>query len=736
MVKSIIVFGTVVLLVVAGCGTGSSEPTPSPVPPTAAPVASGEPEPTATVQPAAELSDEALLDRAIAAVEALNQAGSLEFSKEIAYGGRTQVVINGTLAQDQTSRQKVTDRGTLVAAGGKRDARVERKQADTFTDTLNGTEQKWQRTKELRLVDGTFYVSGTISGPSLEWFAVPQGWIEADGAVSLLPWTGLDGTALEQVREQLKGDTVPFLFGWEPGELRSILSKTLVSIAQGSRTLDDGRQVETIELKLSRDALRVLATGVKFDNPINYAALQTISGTPVTATFLLDGAGSLVGWERKISATVENLKVGQNEGVPDGTVIAADLSETEISQVEPVDPASAAVTAPGPAEMAQLPAYSGKAGSTAVPFPTLDKLLAALQTAASSGQVDPVWDQITAFKLMPLIYGDIAVFLYRGGAKQVDWSGDWSGITAPPGRQLGSTDLWVTAAPLPHDARLEYLISLGGQQQIVDPLNPLTETGGLGTKSVVEMPGYVTPDFTEPHDGVPAGALTGDLTIASQKLGYDVNYRVYTPAGYAPDKVTAGLAVIYVTDGQDFLQFGRMQVILDNLIADGTIEPIIAVFIDPRDTVTGENLREKQFRNNPDYEAFITGELVPAIDAAYKTDPSPDARAIMGASYGGYFGAYFGPRHSDLFHLIGMLSPVVSWDRTVLDAWQTADRLPLKLFEAVGAIGDVVGDARQLKAVLEAKGYPLTYIEVNGGHSYGTWRGVLDDLLITFFAKE
>jgi len=730
MLKSMLVVGAVVTLVVAGCGTSPAEPTPSPAPPTATAVPA-----TATAQATAELSDEALLDRVMAAVEALNQAGSLEFSKEITNFGRTKIVINGTLAQDQTSSQKLTDRGTLVAAAGKRNVRVDRKQDEAFTDTLAGSEQQWQRTREMRLVDGTFYVSGTLSGPSLEWFAVPQGWIEANGTVGLLPWTGLDGTALEQVRERLKGDTVPFLFGWEPNELRSILSKTLVSIAQGSRALEDGRVVETIQMKLSRDALRVLATGVKFDNPINYAALQTIHGTPLTVTFLLDDVGSLVGWEREISGTVENLTVGQNEGVPDGTVVNADLSETEISRVEPVDAASAAVSAPDPAEMAQLPAYSGKSGATAVPFPTLDKLLAALETAASSGQVDPVWDPITAFQQMPLIYGDIAVFLYRGDAKQVDWSGDWSGITAPPGRQLGSTDLWVTVAPLPHDARLEYLISLGGQQQIVDPLNPLTETGGLGTKSVVEMPGYVAPDFAQPHDGVLAGALTGDLTIASQKLGYAVNYRVYTPAGYAPDKATAGLPVIYVTDGQDFLQFGQMQVILDNLIAEGKIKPIIAVFIDPRDTVTGENLREKQFVNNPDYGAFITEELVPAIDAAYNTDLSPDARAIMGASYGGYFGAYFGPRHSDIFHLVGMLSPVVSRDWTVLDAWRTADRLPLKLFEAVGAIGDVAGDARQLKAVLEAKGYPLTYIEVNGGHSYGTWRGLLDDLLITFFGK-
>jgi enterochelin esterase-like enzyme len=736
MAKVILMVGVLLALLVAACGTGSPESKPSPAPPTAA-VATDVPEPaTPAAVPTAELSDEALLDRAMKAVEALNGASSLEFSKETTGGGQTTVVVNGKPAQQQSSSQKVADRGTLVVTGGKRGARLERTRSDIYSDLLAGSQQEWQRNQEMRLVDGTFYISGTISGPSLEWLPSPQGWIKANTIAGLLPWTGLDWAAVDQTRERMQGETVPFLFGWKPSELRSILSKTLAGITRGSRTLEDGRAVETIQMKLKKDALRALAEGIKFDNPVNYAAFQMISGTPATVTFLLDAAGNLVGWERDIYASVQDLKVGQNEGLPDGSVVSGSLSETAVGRLASIGGPVSAVTAPNPAEMAKLPAYSGGSQGGEVPFSTLDKLIEALETAASSDKVDPLWNQILAFKQMPLIYGDIALFLYRGDAARVDWSGDWSSIVSSAGHRLGKTSLWMAAAPLPADARLEYQIVLGGQDYILDPLNPLVETGGLGSKSVVEMPDYVAPDFVRPRDDVPPGALTDNLTIASQKLGYAVNYRVYTPAGYAPDAQTAGLPAIYVTDGQDFLQFGKMQVILDNLIADGKIEPIIAVFIDPRDTATGQNLREKQFLNNPDYGAFIAEELVPAIDAAFKTDPSADARAILGASYGGYLGAYFAPRHFDLFHLIGILSPVVSYDPTVLDAWQQADRLPLKIFVAVGAIGDVVNDARQLRAVLEAKGYPLQYIEANGGHSYGTWRGVLDDLLIYFFGKE
>jgi len=40
-----------------------------------------------------------------------------------------------------------------------------------------------------------------------------------------------------------------------------------------------------------------------------------------------------------------------------------------------------------------------------------------------------------------------------------------------------------------------------------------------------------------------------------------------------------------------------------------------------------------------------------------------------------------------------------------------------------------------MKKILEQKEYPLKYIEVNEGHSWGNWRGLLDDMLIYFFGK-
>ena len=38
-----------------------------------------------------------------------------------------------------------------------------------------------------------------------------------------------------------------------------------------------------------------------------------------------------------------------------------------------------------------------------------------------------------------------------------------------------------------------------------------------------------------------------------------------------------------------------------------------------------------------------------------------------------------------------------------------------------------------MKGLLEEKGYPLHYVEVNEGHSWGNGRALIDDPLLFFF---
>jgi len=60
--------------------------------------------------------------------------------------------------------------------------------------------------------------------------------------------------------------------------------------------------------------------------------------------------------------------------------------------------------------------------------------------------------------------------------------------------------------------------------------------------------------------------------------------------------------------------------------------------------------------SNSQYETYVCSELVPWIDARYKTIASPKGRGITGLSMGGHGGMYLALRHPDLFGVGGSMS--------------------------------------------------------------------------------
>ncbi len=370
-----------------------------------------------------------------------------------------------------------------------------------------------------------------------------------------------------------------------------------------------------------------------------------------------------------------------------------------------------------------------------------------LEAVVASGEaaaLDAFWQVLKDANQIPFAHGDSVAFLYRRAANQVAWNGDfngWGGVqeVASEGTRLGGSDMWILEHTFPADARIDYKIVRNGSDWILDPDNPLEQWSGFGPNSELRMPGYLYPQETLRRPDVPHGAFTGALRFSSARLGYDVHYRVYTPAGY---DTLAGLPTVYVTDGQEYAddRLGSMIVVLDNIIADGLIPPVLAVFVDPREPGNaGNNRRQSQYADDPEpFAAFLAEELVPSIDSTYRTDPSPEHRAILGTSLGGIFSAYLGAAHPDVFRCIGIHSPAFSYDTgrnqdRVYQMYAEAEKLPLTIFMSTGTLYDTQSGAHRMKVLFEQKGYPLHYLEVNEGHSWGNWRALIDDPLRLFF---
>lgn len=303
-----------------------------------------------------------------------------------------------------------------------------------------------------------------------------------------------------------------------------------------------------------------------------------------------------------------------------------------------------------------------------------------------------------------------------------------------PGSRLGSSNVWIRRESFPEDARLDYKFVRNGSQWILDPGNPLRQRGGFGDNSEIRMPAYVPSPWVDRMSSRPNGSYSSARTLASTNLGYTVTYRVYTPPGYESGALD-NLPVIYVTDGHEYAddQTGSMRIVLDNLIAEDAIEPVVAVFIDPR--VGGSNRRASQYVENPDFAAFVADELVPVIDGAYRTRATAGSRAILGTSLGGLNAAYFGAVRPEVFGLLAVQSPAFHAGSDIYGLYRDHPKRDLRVHITWGTINDVGSAGQNMADILTERGYDLQTVVLNEGHSWGAWRALLDDALIYFWGQ-
>jgi enterochelin esterase-like enzyme len=720
---------TAVLL--AGCMPVAPTPLPAPThSPTQTLTAGPTQQPTITVTPLPSLTPTPSgLDLSGAVLQALEAAAVDSFS--------AQVEVQTSLKETRISAAKVMketrieeslqDLITRVAAGDGWNLHLHRSIQSAGSSTAG----------DLLWVNDQVFARREASGASDAGQSFPTGWVRYTGLTSDAFWPAFTGLHFAEDYETLASPWI-LLAGEDTGLLRDALLNHLLESAYQPVTLADGSHGLQITLRIQHPGAAGTLKGVNWYSPALRTAFSTPQEARIVHHFVLDAAGQMQSWERNVEIDIRSVELDGLPGEEPGSRVSVSgtqhlkMTFTAENPMTPNEPAKS--------QRAASLAFYSQVPDLKAPFQSLEEFDLALSAALAGDSLENFWSTIHLLRQMPLIFGDRAVFLYRGEAGSVAWNGDWGEIDSAtgsrqvtPGARLGLSDLWLACVTLPMDARMEYTLVVDGQAGLLDPLNPLVEEGGLGSSSTFGMPDYLPPAFLAARSDAPRGELSEDQTIQSASLGYSVHYKVYTPAGYAKLK---NLPVLYVTDGPDFLTFGKMVTALDNLIADGQVRPIIAVFIDPRDIVTGQNRREAEFLDNPKYHDFLSRELSPTIEFKYRAERKPESRALMGASYGGYHAAQFALAKYAKFGLIGMLSPSL-WvsEGAVLQAYRDSPVRSLKFFLSTGAYSDNTAVSREMKTILEEKGYPLLYLESSEGHSYANWRDKLDDLLIFFFGK-
>lgn len=378
----------------------------------------------------------------------------------------------------------------------------------------------------------------------------------------------------------------------------------------------------------------------------------------------------------------------------------------------------------------------------------IDAVISNFQHAASisnqadkEARVDAIWDSLTINNLIPVKQDSTVLFLYRGNVESVSWNGDfnsWSGDTRfrNKGSNIIGTNIWFLKQSFPSNARLDYKITIDDENWIIDPVNPYQQWSGFGPNSELRMPDWKEESLTKPMEESPKGSLSAHKFINSKILGYKIQYRVYTPAGY--DKFQ-NLPVLYTTDGQEYSdqQLGAVPTVLDNLIHLQRIEPVLVVFVEPLNPDnTDENRRMDEMGMNEDFLSFFAEELIPDIEEGYKVNPTKENRVILGTSLGGLNAAYFAFSRPDLFDGAAIQAPAFWYREGIYDLVKDAKESPTNIYMSVGTIGDNTDDARLMKRLFNQEGIKYSYTEVNEGHSWGAWSAQIDDILIHFFGNR
>ena len=156
-------------------------------------------------------------------------------------------------------------------------------------------------------------------------------------------------------------------------------------------------------------------------------------------------------------------------------------------------------------------------------------------------------------------------------------------------------------------------------------------------------------------------------------------------------------------DGTDYINRGKADIkFSENLVKAEKVKPFIMVFLDPKD-------RMKEYWANDDYAKFVAEEVVPAIDAKYKTIKSRDGRAILGASLGGITSFHTAIKYPEIFGRVGGQSSSFWVDNErVVKEFEKLDAAKNKFtFYIDDGTLEGVEDSRKVVKILKDKGYDV-----------------------------
>ena len=292
-----------------------------------------------------------------------------------------------------------------------------------------------------------------------------------------------------------------------------------------------------------------------------------------------------------------------------------------------------------------------------------------------------------------------------------------------------------------------YFLNIDG----VNFIDPASETyfgcnrecGGL------EVPEGPEGDYYRPQQGIAHGQVRSIYYHSpNSKFGEWRHALVYTPAEYELAKnAKKRYPVLYLQHGMgegetSWMLQGKMQHIMDNAIGKGEAVPMIVVMEsgDIKQPFGGGNNQAGRSEYGASFYPVLLNDLIPYIDANFRTKTDRDSRAMAGLSWGGHQTFDVALTNLDKFAWIGTFSGAIfGLDvKTAYDGvFANADEFNKKVHYMYMNWGSddfvnsqsIVDGLRQLGIKVDSS------VSQGTGHEFLTWRRGLHEFIPHLFKK-
>jgi enterochelin esterase-like enzyme len=231
------------------------------------------------------------------------------------------------------------------------------------------------------------------------------------------------------------------------------------------------------------------------------------------------------------------------------------------------------------------------------------------------------------------------------------------------------------------------------------------------------------------REGIPRGKLEM-IEYQSNTVGSKRKMNVYTPPGYTKDEKYPVLYLLHGIGGDEteWQRFAQLDVLLDNLIADGQAAPMIIVMPNGR-AQKNDRAEGDIFAAAPAFATFereLLDDVIPTIELRYSVHKDREHRALAGLSMGGGQSLNFGLADLDKFAWVGGFSsaPNTKPPAELLPDPAAAKQLKL-LWLSCGNQDGLIYISQGVHAYLRENDVPHVWHVASHGHDPAEWKQAL-----------